>query len=46
MRRAGAGRRIPAGVLLGIVLVIGAVVLIGIQAGRTPQTEAVHASRR
>ena len=41
VRRAGGGRRIPAGVLLGIVLAIGAVVLIGTQAGRTPQTEAV-----
>lgn len=39
VRRAGGGRRIPAGVLLGIVLAIGAVVLIGTQAGRTPQTE-------
>lgn len=28
MRRAGAGRRVPAGVLLAVVLVIGAVVLI------------------
>ena len=41
VRRAGGGRRVPAGVLLGVVLVIGAVVLIGTQAGRTPQTEAV-----
>ncbi|MGQ0533666.1 MAG: rod shape-determining protein MreC [Caulobacteraceae bacterium] len=44
MRRAGAGRRIPAGVALGIVLVIGAVVLLGIRAGRTPQTEVVMQS--
>ncbi len=41
MRRAGAGRRIPAGVALGIILAVGAVVLIGVKAGRTPQTEAV-----
>lgn len=41
VRRAGGGRRIPAGVLLGIALAIGAVVLIGTQAGRTPQTETV-----
>jgi rod shape-determining protein MreC len=41
VRRAGGGRRVPAGVALGIVLVIGAVVLIGTQAGRTPQTESV-----
>lgn len=41
VRRAGGGRRVPAGVALGIVLAIGAVVLIGTQAGRTPQTEAV-----
>jgi rod shape-determining protein MreC len=41
MRRAGAGRRIPAGVALGIVLVIGAVIMIGTQTGRTPQTEAI-----
>ncbi|MBK8543880.1 MAG: rod shape-determining protein MreC [Caulobacteraceae bacterium] len=40
-RRAGAGRRIPAGVALAVVLVIGAVVLIGPRAGRTPATEAV-----
>lgn len=38
-RRAGAGRRIPAGVALAVVLVIGAVVLISIRAGRTPETE-------
>jgi rod shape-determining protein MreC len=37
----GAGRRIPPGVLLGLALAIGAVVLIGVNAGRTPQTEAV-----
>jgi rod shape-determining protein MreC len=39
MRRAGAGRRIPAGVALGIVLAVGAVILIGVRAGRSPQTE-------
>ncbi len=37
----GAGRRIPAGVILAVVLTIGAVALIGTQAGRTPQTEGV-----
>lgn len=41
VRRAGGGRKVPAGVLLGVALVIGAVVLIGTQAGRTPQTESV-----
>jgi rod shape-determining protein MreC len=41
MRRTGGGRRIPAGVALGIALAIGAIVLIGIQAGRTANTEAV-----
>lgn len=35
-RRAGAGRRIPAGVALGVVLVIGAIALLGIRAGRPP----------
>lgn len=38
-RRAGGGKRVPAGVALGVVLIIGAVALIGTQAGRTPQTE-------
>ncbi|MEZ5956594.1 MAG: rod shape-determining protein MreC [Hyphomonadaceae bacterium] len=41
VRRAGGGRKVPAGVLLGVILVIGAVALIGTQAGRTPQTEIV-----
>lgn len=41
VRRAGGGRKIPAGVALGVVLTVGAVALIGVQAGRTPQTEAV-----
>lgn len=41
MRRAGAGRRIPAGVVLGVVLVIGALVLIGVRAGLSPNSEAV-----
>ncbi|MBL8546767.1 MAG: hypothetical protein JNL81_09890 [Hyphomonadaceae bacterium] len=36
-RRAGGGRRVPAGVALGVVLIIGAVALIGTQAGRPPQ---------
>lgn len=44
VRRAGGGRRIPAGVALGIVLAIGAVVLIGIQAGRTANTDVVMQS--
>lgn len=44
VRRAGGGRRIPAGVALGIVLAIGAVVLIGIQAGRTAGTDVVMQS--
>lgn len=41
MRRAGAGRQVPAGVLLGIVLVIGAVVLIVSRFGTAPGTDAV-----
>jgi rod shape-determining protein MreC len=41
VRRAGGGRKVPAGVLLSVVLAIGAIVLIGTQAGRTPQTEAI-----
>jgi rod shape-determining protein MreC len=41
MRRTGGGRRVPAGVALGVVMAIGAVVLIGIQAGRTANTEIV-----
>lgn len=36
VRRAGAGRRVPAGVLLGIVLLVGAVALIISQFGATP----------
>ena len=35
MRRAGGGRRIPPGVLLAIALVIGGLVLVGVQAGRS-----------
>jgi rod shape-determining protein MreC len=34
MRRTGAGRKIPPGVLLGVVLVIGAIVLVATQMGR------------
>ncbi len=34
MRRAGGGRRVPPGVLLAIVLVVGGLVLVGVQAGR------------
>ncbi|MGE0742843.1 MAG: rod shape-determining protein MreC [Hyphomonadaceae bacterium] len=41
VRRAGAGRRIPAGVLLAIALGVGAVILVAIRAGRTPETEVV-----
>jgi len=33
MRRAGAGRRIPAGVALGVVLAIGAIALVAVNAG-------------
>lgn len=44
VRRSGGGKKIPAGVALAILLGIGAVVLIGAQAGRTPQTEAVMQS--
>lgn len=41
MRRAGAGRRVPAGVALGLLLVVGAVALIATRAGRTPASEAI-----
>lgn len=41
-RRAGAGRRIPPGVALGIVLVIGGLILVGVRAGQTPQSQAVQ----
>lgn len=41
MRRAGAGRRIPAGVLLAVALAIGAVVLVAIRAGRSAETAVV-----
>ncbi len=34
-RRAGAGRKVPPGVILAIVLVVGGLVLVGIQAGRS-----------
>ncbi|MBX9746222.1 MAG: hypothetical protein K2X34_04930, partial [Hyphomonadaceae bacterium] len=34
MRRAGGGRKIAPGVLLAIALVIGGLVLVGVQAGR------------
>lgn len=34
MRRAGGGRRVPPGVLLAIVLVVGGLVLVGFQVGR------------
>lgn len=41
VRRAGAGRRVPAGVLLGIVLVIGAIALIVSRVGMAPGADAV-----
>ncbi len=41
VRRAGGGRKIPAGVALAILLGIGAVALIGTQVGRAPQTAGV-----
>lgn len=41
VRRAGGGRKVPAGVLLAVVLVIGAVALIAVRAGRTPGSEVV-----
>jgi len=41
VRRAGAGRRVPAGVLLAIVLVIGAVALIVTRASLGPSSDAV-----
>jgi rod shape-determining protein MreC len=36
MRRAGAGRKIPPGVLLGVALVIAAIALVATQTGRAP----------
>ncbi len=36
VRRAGAGRRLPPGIILAVVLSIGALVLVGVQAGRAP----------
>ncbi|UPT64236.1 MAG: rod shape-determining protein MreC [Hyphomonadaceae bacterium JAD_PAG50586_4] len=36
VRRAGGGRRIPAGVLLAIALGVGAVILVAVQRGNTP----------
>ncbi len=39
LRRTGGGRRIPAGVLLAIVLVIGALALIVARVGLTPGTD-------
>ncbi len=36
VRRAGGGRRIPAGVLLAVALGVGAVVLVAVQNGRMP----------
>jgi rod shape-determining protein MreC len=34
-RRAGGGRKVPPGVILAIVLVVGGLVLVGVQAGRS-----------
>jgi len=42
VRRAGAGRRIPPGVVLGIVLAIGAVILVAVQSNNRPATEAAQ----
>ncbi|HVK81607.1 MAG TPA: rod shape-determining protein MreC, partial [Verrucomicrobiae bacterium] len=36
VRRAGGGRRIPAGVLLAVALGVGAVILVAVQNGRMP----------
>lgn len=44
VRRAGAGRRIPPGVALGGVLVIGAVALVATHAGLNQNSEAVMQS--
>ncbi len=41
-RRAGAGRRIPPGVALGLLLVIAGVVLVSMRAGQTAQSQAVQ----
>lgn len=41
VRRAGAGRRIPAGVLLAVVLVVAAIALVAVRAGRAPGSEPV-----
>ena len=42
VRRAGAGRRVPAGVFLGIVLLIGAVALIISRFGETPAGDSTQ----
>jgi rod shape-determining protein MreC len=41
VRRAGAGRKVPAGVALGIALTVGAVALVGVRAGADRSSEAV-----
>src|SRR5690349_12037709 len=42
VRRAGAGRRIPPGVVLGIVLAIGAVILVAVQSNNRAASEAAQ----
>src|SRR5262249_9707088 len=41
VRRAGAGRSIPPGVVLGVVLVTGAVAMVVSHFGQSPSSEAV-----
>ncbi|MBN8607961.1 MAG: hypothetical protein J0L81_13680 [Caulobacterales bacterium] len=43
VRRAGGGRRIPAGVLLAIVLGIGAIVLVAVQARNSDESSVAQA---
>ena len=42
VRRAGGGRRIPAGVLLAVALGVGAVILVAVQSGRDPGEDAAR----
>ena len=42
VRRAGAGRRIPPGVMLGIALAIGAVILVAVQANNNNVSQAAQ----
>jgi len=43
VRRAGAGRRIAPGLLLGVVLLVAALALVGVRAGRGPAQDVLQA---